>query len=133
MSETVKVQRELYGNYLAKAEQMLNAMEEAEKRGEWDVCILMAVHASISAADAFCVYNKGERSGSQRHEEAVNLFISCAPNDPQVKSATRHLSRLLGLKNNVAYGERMAKAPEAESAMQDAKRLVSFVKERLMK
>ena len=104
MSETEKVQRELYGNYLAKAEQMLGAMEEA-----------------------------GERSGSQRHEEAINLFISCAPNDPQVKSATRHLSRLLGLKNNVAYGERMAKAPEAESAMQDAKRLVSFVKERLMR
>lgn len=118
---------------LQRAEECRNAMAQAFERGEFNACAINAVHAGISAADALCVFTKGVRHASQRHEEAVALFLDIGPHDEEIKNSVKHLQSLLRIKTDAEYGEKMMGKGEAELCMKHAERLLSFVAPRIRK
>ena len=90
-----------------------------------------AVHCAIAAADALCVFSLGLRHNGEDHRGAVSLFRSIIAADERFHKNAQRLAEILSLKNDAEYSERLPKEREAELAVQQAERLLGFVKERL--
>ena len=118
-------------DYLKRAEECKNAMNISFEAGNWNACVINAVHCAISAADAFCVFKKGLRNASESHQDSIALFMSIDPASNDIKKNSTHLSRLLDIKTDAEYGEKLATNSNAEQAKKHAERLFDFVKERL--
>ncbi len=131
--KTREVDRSKAGFYLQKAKECENSMERAFEAGEWNACVINAVHAAISSADALCIAKLGIRNAGERHEDAVVLFLRINPESPEIKNSVRHLSELLSIKTDAEYGERLFQQKDAEMAKKHAERLFLFVKERIQK
>ena len=130
---TRPVGRAHFRDYLKRAEECLHALQMAYEHDEWNACVINAIHCMIAAADAFCVYRLGTRHAGERHDDAVALFASSDPSSEEVKANARRLSRVLGVKNNAEYGEKLMGRKDAEEAKRDAERFVAFVKSRTEK
>ncbi len=131
--KTRQVDRSAAGFYLKKAEECRNSMMRAFENREWNACVINAIHAAISSADAFCVARLGMRSASERHEDALVLFQGIAPENEEIKKNVKHLSGLLGIKTEAEYGERLFYEKDAELAIKHAERLFDFVKGEIRK
>lgn len=118
-------------DYLKRAEECKNAMNKALEASEWNACIINAVHCAISAADALCIFKKGIRNASDSHRDSIALFLSIDPSSEDIKRNSSHLSRLLDIKTDAEYGERLATSANAEQARKHAERLFDFVKARI--
>lgn len=129
--QTRKVEKHHAGDYANRAQQLINAAQGALEKGEWDACAINSVHSAISASDALCTFNLGQRSSSQRHEDAIKLFKSMGPQDPAILENANRLARILGGKNSSAYEEKPVPRKEAEYLLMEAQRLLGFVKSRL--
>ncbi|MBI4015621.1 MAG: HEPN domain-containing protein [Candidatus Aenigmarchaeota archaeon] len=127
--KTRNVDRSFAGNYLIKARQCKNAAIRALETGDWDAAVINSIHASISAADAICVFKKGIRNAGETHTDSIALLISIEPQNEDIKKAARHLSSLLSVKTSAEYGERLAVQKDAEAAVKHAERLLSFAEE----
>ena len=131
--KTIQASRNLYSNYIKKAEEFLASAQRSFDENEWNASALGAIHCAISAADALCVYYLGERHAGERHEDAVRLFKEIRIKDGDLDVNSKRIIRILGHKNMAEYEERMVRKSEAESALKDAKRLLDFVKVNLPK
>ena len=131
--KTRDVDRSKAGFYLQKAEECKNSMKRDFDAGEWNACVISAIHSAISSADALCVAKKGLRSAGKSHDEALVLFSRIEPGNEEFKKSAKHLSELLNKKNKVEYEERLFYETEALVAVKHAERLFSFVKEKLRK
>lgn len=129
--KTRSVDRFRAKDYLKKAEECKNAMNSSFESGDWNACVVNAIHCAISSADAFCIFKKGLRNASERHQDAIALFLSIDPASEEIKRNATHLSRLLDIKTDAEYGERLATSNDAEQAKKHAERLFEFVKSRV--
>ncbi|MBI2971795.1 MAG: HEPN domain-containing protein [Candidatus Aenigmarchaeota archaeon] len=129
--KTRSVDRFRSKDYLKRAEECKSAMNRAFEAGDWNACVINAVHCAISSADAFCIFKKGLRNAGDSHRDSIALFLSIDPNTEELKKTVTHLSRLLDIKTDAEYGERLASSENAEQAKKHAERLFDFVATRL--
>ena len=128
---TRDVPKALYVNYLKRAEECHRAARHSFDAQEWNAATINAIHASIAAVDALCVYYLGKRNASDSHNVAVALFKSI-PLDAAGKTANANrLVRILGIKNMAEYEERLVYRTEAEKVMKDGERLLEYAKAKL--
>lgn len=128
---TRSVDKFLYKNYLKKAEECRQAMDDAYSRENWNAAVVNAVHCAISSADALTVFFKGIRHAGEKHEDVIALLQTIGLDQGVLKTKTRQLSRLLSIKNAAEYAERLMSRNDASSATKDAGRFLQWVKETL--
>lgn len=128
--KTKSISKSLYKNYLEKVDEFLAAMRDAYLKENWNAVGLNALHATISANDALCVYYHGLRRTSEKHADAVRLLTSLFK-EVEVKKNSNHLAWLINRKNLVEYEARLFTAKEAETATKHAERFISWVKSKL--
>ena len=129
--KTRSVERFRAKDYLKRAEECRNAMNRALENSEWNSCVINAIHCAISAADAFCIFKKGLRNASEKHQDAIALFLSIDLNSEEIKRNVNHLSRLLNIKTDAEYGEKLSSQDDAKNAKKHAERFFAFVKEKI--
>lgn len=131
--KTSNVERHKAVDYLKRAQECFNACQLSLEKGEWNACVINAIHCAISAADAFCIHKKGVRHAGDRHAEAIQLLLSINPQDEELKRVANKLSRLLDIKTDSEYGERLSTAKDAKEAHYNAFQILEFVKTRVRK
>lgn len=127
---TRPVDKSKFGNYLKRAEECLNAMSRSYDSREWNACVIAAVQSSIASADALCIFKNGFRHAGERHEDAVALFLDIDTNDEEIKGNSKKLARLLAIKTDAEYGERLMRQADADEAKTASTKLFHFVKSR---
>lgn len=127
------VDRSKYRNYLLKAEEFLSTAEDALGRAKYNASVLNSVHAIISAADALLVFVKGFRYAGTKHEEAVELFSSIFPGEPEHEKNVSRFGTIISIKNKAEYLEVLLSSKDATDALRDAARFLSYVKSKLPK
>ena len=115
--------------YLRKAGQFLEEAQEAVAAERHDACLLNAIHAAISAADAVTVVLAGRRSADPDHQRAADLLEETGASHLQAKERVRQLRALLSRKNAVEYESRRATAREARDSVERATRLYIWAAE----
>lgn len=118
-------------DYLKRAEECKNAMDRAFESGDWNACVINAVHCAISSADALCIFKKGLRNAGESHRDSIALFLNIDPASDEIKRNVNHLSRLLDIKTDAEYGEKLSSQNDAEQAKKHAERLFESVKARI--
>lgn len=126
--KTRSVDRFKAKSYLKKAEECRDSMQKAFESGNWNSCVINAIHCAISSADALCIAKMGLRNASERHEDSIVLFLRIDPNSEEIKRNADHLGNLLKIKTDAEYGERLFYNKDAEVAIKHAERLFNFVK-----
>ena len=116
-------------NYLRKAEDHLAAAVETMTAERWSTVVLLAVHAAISAVDAFCVASAGMRGAGPTHMDQVRLIRQLFAGDPEARKASDHLAALLDRKNTAEYEARLFQRAGAETALKHAERLVNWARQ----
>jgi hypothetical protein len=92
--------------------------------------MLCAIHAAISAADAFVVAAAGRRSADPDHMRAVDLLEQLARGSGgDIETRARQFRSLLQMKNVVEYEGRRATSKEAEDAVLRCERFVAWAVE----
>ncbi|MCK5333121.1 MAG: HEPN domain-containing protein [Candidatus Aenigmarchaeota archaeon] len=129
--KTRQVDRSKASFYLQKAEECKNSMKRAFEAGEWNACVINAIHSAISSADALCVAKLGMRNAGERHTDALILFSRIEQGNEEFKKSAKHLSELLRIKTDAEYGERLFYEKDAGMAVKHAERFLSFVKEKI--
>lgn len=129
--KTRSVDRFRAKDYLKRAEECKNSMNRAFESGDWNACVINAVHCAISSADAFCIFKKGVRNASESHRDSIALFLGIEPNSEEMKRNSNHLSRLLDIKTDAEYGEHLSTKNDAELSKKHAERIFEFVKSKL--
>jgi HEPN domain-containing protein len=128
---TRAVSRELYKNYFKKAEEFYRSMEQAYDAGNWNACVVNAIHCAISSADAMTVFYLGFRHASERHQDVLQLLQGIDFDPKEIQSKNRQLTSLLSIKNRAEYEERLMGKSDAENASKAAKRFHKWVKDKL--
>lgn len=126
--KTRSVEKTYAKNYLKRAEECKITADYAFSSENWNSCVINAIHSAIASADALCIHKLGLRNSSERHADAVALFLSIDRNDDEIKRNANHLSRLLDIKTNSEYGERLLTRKDADEAVKHADRIYNFVK-----
>lgn len=130
MMRTRSVDKSKFKDYLKRAEECLNATDKSFANKEWNARVINAVQSAIASADALCIFKKGVRHAGEKHEDAIALFLNIDTNDQEIKNNSKRLSRLLSIKTDAEYGERLMKEEDADEAKLAAARLFQFVKNR---
>ena len=92
-----------------------------------------AVHCGISSTDALTVFMIGVRHAGERHEDAVTLLHTLNLPRNTLTTKGRQLSRLLGIKSNAEYSEKLINEREASEAVRDAERYLLWIEELLQR
>ena len=129
--KTRDVERTAYINYLKRAEECFHAAKNSFESQEWNAAVINAVHSSIAACDAICVYFLGKRNAGESHNEAVVLFRSITSGDERINTNANRLARILDIKNLAEYEDRLVFKTEAEKVLKDCERLLEFIKKEL--
>src|SRR5437763_4498783 len=112
-AKTVRASRAEAGQHMAKAEQFLEVARLALHGQRHDACMLNAIHAAISAADAVTIALVGQRSSDPDHRRAVDLLEEAGGSSEVVRGRARQLRALIEKKNAVEYEARRASGAEA--------------------
>ena len=126
---TRSVSSQAAGNYRRKAREFAAAMETALEGKHWNAAALAAVHAGISAGDAMLAAFVGIRSSEQDHRQIVTLLADHLGKDGE--QASRHVQRVIALKNLVEYEERLIRQAEANQMATHVRRLMALVESKL--
>lgn len=111
--------------YAGKAEEYLEAAEHDLQNSRYNAATSAAVHAGINATDAITGALRGLRSADSDHGRAVDLLGATGKDG---KEASKHLARLIPLKTKAEYDAGSVPRPRAESAVQNAARLVEIAR-----
>ena len=125
---TVAVTREQARTNLDKAVEFLTSAKEAMKNGQVNSAGLLAIHASISAADAILGYQAGYRSSSLDHRVAAGLIKDIGSGKEGWNKQGNRLNRILGKKNLVEYEARDITRTEALYLVEQTERFVDWVR-----
>jgi HEPN domain-containing protein len=112
--------------YLHKAKQFADEAHDAAGHRRWDAAVVCAVHAGISAADAFTAALAGVRSTDPDHLRVVDLLREVGRGARGVDAKAQQLSAVLGLKNRIEYEDKLAKETDATTAIDRADRIVAW-------
>lgn len=120
------VDRHKYNNYLIKADEFFDMMNESFAKRKFNAAVLNAVHCAMSAADALTVFYKGVRHAGERHEDVVALLNTLGLADMQSKN--RQLLDLLRIKNSAEYEEKLMTEANALDSIKNAERFFKWVR-----
>jgi hypothetical protein len=129
---TSAVHSSLAENYLKKAREYRDSMNQALADRRPNAAALNGIHCAISAADSLCVHFHGKRSSSKDHSDAVRLLAELFADDEAQHQANR-LGSILAKKNQVEYEERMFSQAEAVNLVKQVERLLAWVASKLGK
>ncbi len=124
--KTRNVDKHKYRNYLAKADEFFDIMNESISKRKFNAAVLNAIHCAISSADALTVFYKGVRHADDRHEDIVVLLNTLGLQDMQSKN--RQLLDLLRIKNSAEYEEKLMTETNALDSIKNAERFFKWVK-----
>ena len=71
---TKDVEKSFYSNFMQRAQECFHAASYSCKHQEWTAAAINAIHATIAACDAMCVYFLGKKSAGESHNQAITLF-----------------------------------------------------------
>lgn len=129
-----KVERNLYTNYLVRAEECLSSARNSFSLNQWNASAISAIHSGIASLDALCVYYLGQRHAGQNHEDAIVLFRSIKQlSREDIDTIANRIIKILKMKNMAEYEERLVRQTEAQNILKDAERLLEAVKSKLPK
>jgi HEPN domain-containing protein len=128
---TRPVNRDLYRNYLKKANEFYRCMEQSFDFEHWNACVVNAIHCAISSADAMTVFHLGFRHAGEKHLDVLQLLQEIDFDSKDIRLKNRQLSSLLLIKNRAEYEERLMKKSNAENAIRAATRFHGWVKDKL--
>ena len=129
--KTRNVDKHKYVNYLKKAEEFLEIMNDCFAKRKFNAAVLNAIHCAMSSADALTVFYKGVRHSGERHEDVVSLLNILGLSD--MASKNRQLLDLLRIKNSAEYEEKLMTEANASDSIKNAERFHKWVKEILKK
>ena len=127
--KTRNVEKQKHRNYLIKADEFFDMMNESFAKRKFNAAVLNAVHCAISSADALTVFYKGVRHAGERHEDVVVLLNTL--NLPEMPNKNRQLLALLYIKNSAEYEEKLMTQANAFDSIKNAERFCKWVKEML--
>lgn len=131
MIKTRAINKDLYRNYLKKAEECFSAMESEFAKRNFNSCVLCAIHCCISAADALTIFFKGVRHAGEKHEDVIALLETLDIDRGELRNKVRQLINLLDVKNMVEYEEKLTTENGALVAIKSAERFFNWAKEML--
>ena len=129
--KTIDVSKSLYINYLKRAEECIHAAKNSFDTQEWNASTINAIHASIAACDAMCVYFLGKRHAGENHGDVVRLFKAIKQNSELINTNSNRILRIMRIKNMAEYEERLVYRSEAEKVLKDCERFFEYVKKEL--
>jgi len=129
--KTKPVDKSLGYNYLKKAEEFYETMQDALIKKRWNAAASNAIHAGISSADSVAVFIKGIRSSSEKHEDVEKILKELNLNNKEINDKIVQIKGLLAIKNSVEYEEKLVNENMALSASKNAERLLIWAKEKL--
>ncbi len=127
---TTAVHKSDYANYLKKAFEFHETMQDSLSKGKWNAVGLNAIHTGISAADSLLVFFKGVRSTSPKHDDIIKLITAMISHKDQ-KTHVSHLRNLIYMKNIVEYEVRLIDRDEALALSRHASRFLEWVRSML--
>lgn len=125
---TKHLDKNVYINYLQKADENLEAAVKSLGERSFNSAAVSAVHAAISAADAYCVFGIGERCASSNHEDAAELVKYTSFPEDEKSIVFKRFKSIIRIKNMAEYEERLVKEKEAEKAVREAVEMLEIVK-----
>lgn len=125
--KTATVSKSDYSNYLKKAAEFHETMQDGLSQGKWNAVGLNAIHTGISAADALLVFFHGMRSTSPKHDDIIKLIVSLITHR-DIKTNAQHLRNLINMKNIVEYEVRLIDRHEALILSKHATRFFDWVR-----
>jgi hypothetical protein len=131
-SRTSSVHSSLAENYLKKAREYRDSMNQALADRRPNAAALNGIHCAISAADSLCVHFHGKRSSSKDHSDVVRLLAELFA-DAEAQHQANRLGTILAKKNQVEYEERMFSHAEAGNLAKQVDRLFVWVASRMGK
>jgi HEPN domain-containing protein len=111
-------------DFLTFAEELMDGASYCRSTGRRRSAALLAIHASIAAADAVCVAFLGERASSEQHSDAADLLA--ASGAPEARAKATQFSAIIEMKNRVAYEARPPTHGEADILVKRAERFVDW-------
>lgn len=130
---TRAVNRGLFKNYLRKAEEFYRAMDHSFQTGDWNACVVNAIHCVISSADALTVFFLGFRHAGEKHHNVLQLIEQIDFDPQEIQSKNRQLTSLLMIKNRAEYEERLMGKSDASNAIKATKRYHEWAEKILLK
>lgn len=120
---------------LARAKEFIDVAELVGDENDPDLdysaaAASLAVLAGVAASDCACCASLGERSRGQSHRDAAALLEQIPDGG---KEAARHLRGLLDLKDSANYGMISVGPTQLKRALRQARRLVDFGQENLLR
>jgi HEPN domain-containing protein len=115
--------------YLKRAEEFLEQMDNAASARAWNSVGLLGVHCVISACDGLTVAISGQRWSGQDHAGVHGMVRSLHLSGSE--AALRQIASVLESKNRVEYEARVFTEREARELLQNAHRVLSWVKAHL--
>lgn len=127
--KTRSVDKHKYRNYLVKADEFFDMMNDSFAKRKFNPAVLNAIHCAISSADALTVFYKGIRHAGERHEDVVALLNTLGL--PDMQSKNRQLLDLLRIKNSAEYEEKLMTETNALDSIKNAERFFKWVRDML--
>jgi hypothetical protein len=124
-SRTRQVSATQVRSYLNKAEEYLAAATEELRAKRPIAATSLAIHASISAADAVTGTRMGRRAAGQDHDEVRSLLHEAGKDGAELE---KELARLLPLKTRTEYEPDDVPTNEAARAVERARRCVAIAR-----
>ena len=127
--KTRSVDKHKYRNYLVKADEFFDMMNDSFAKRKFNPAVLNAIHCAINSADALTVFYKGVRHAGERHEDVVALLNTLGL--PDIQSKNRQLLDLLRIKNSAEYEEKLMTETNALDSIKNAERFFKWVRDML--
>ena len=124
--KTRNVDKHKYVNYLKKADEFFDSMNDSYAKRNFNATVLNAIHCAMSSADALTVFYKGVRHAGERHEDVIALLNTLGLSEIQNKN--RQLLDLLHIKNSAEYEEKLMTEANALDSIKNAERFSSWVR-----
>ena len=132
--ETQEVEKHLYSNYLKKAQEYLDGMNDELANGRWNLTVLAGVHCTISACDALTIFFLGRKHRGIKHAGAAKLLISIEGLDSrELSEKTSQFISILDFKTPVEYDKTVFKESDARELAKRVARFHTWVREKLPK
>ena len=125
--KTRNVDKHKYKNYLTKASEFFDSMNDSFAKRHFNSTVLNAVHCAMTSADALTVFYKGVRHAGERHEDVIALLNTLGLSEIQNKN--KQLLALLHIKNSAEYEEKLMTETNASESVKNAERFFKWVKE----
>lgn len=105
---TESINKSDFISFLGRAEEFFQAMKILlDLQERYHAAALLGIHAAIAMNDAITVGSLGKRCRSENHADAKSLLKQvCSVRQIQEPKGISHLSDMLGLKTDIAYGKR---------------------------